>query len=349
MNKKNWRRLLLSTIALACMAETIISLTYDSPHRLLAEQSRCLQAWPSELTPLLPYCGWFNRVGSSLVNQEEKTSRVTVWPNGQRASRLNSQRNGQPKVLALGCSYIYGFALNDQDTLLWKLNERYPQAVFDNYGVVGWGTYQSLLLGEYLLQKQSYDLVLYFYILNHRFRSERGCYIGEFAMGHWYTAAPEVFVKDQIMHVRPSFYFHWPWQEFSALAEYGGRLYAATRQRYYGQIKEKERSQDGDEALLAQIIYQCNNFNKICQAKHSKFALVVLEDRNFNLPKWRSQADFDIVDLRFGTEKAEYRNGGQERFHPNEEAQILWLNGLSHWLEDSSLISFDILERRRED
>lgn len=349
MTKKNWCRLLLSVATLACLAETIISLTYDSPRRLLVEQSNCLRAWPQELRPLLPYCGWFNKVGSSIVNQEEKISLVTVWPNGQRASRHSPNRNGQPKVLALGCSYVYGFGLNDQDTLLWKLNERFPQAVFDNYGVVGWGTYQSLLLGEYLLQTQPYDLVLYFYILNHRFRSEPGSYIGDFSMGRWYAVAPEVRIQDQIMHIRPSFYYNWPWQEFFASAEYGGRLYAAARQQYYEQIREKKRSRDGDEALLAQIIYQCANFNKICTEKHSKFAMVVLEDRDFNLSKWRSQANFAIVDLRFGTEKAEYRNGGQERFHPNERAQMLWLDGLSRWLQNDPYISLAISERRHED
>lgn len=349
MTKKNWRRWLLSAATLVCLTETIISLTYDSPRRLLVEQGKCLRAWPQELRPLLPYCGWFNRVGSSVVNQEGKTSLVTVWPNGQRASRPVSKRNGHPKVLALGCSYVYGFGLNDQDTLLWKLNERFPQAAFDNYGVVGWGTYQSLLLGEYLLQKQPYDLVLYFYILNHRFRSGRGCYIGDFAMGRWYAAAPEVFVQDQTMHIRPSFYYNWPWQEFFASAEYGGRLYAVARQQYYERAKEKERSRDGDEALLAQIIAQCANFNKICAAQKSKFAMVILEDRDFDLSKWRSQANFAIVDLRFGTEKAEYRNSAQERFHPNEASQMLWLDGLSRWLQNDSHIPFATLERRHED
>ena len=250
-------------------------------------------------------------------------------------------------MLALGCSYLYGFGLNDWDTLLWKLNERFPQATFDNYGVVGWGTYQSLLLGEYLLQKQPYDLVLYFYILDHRFRSRQGSYVGSFSMGHWYAAAPEVFVKGKIMHMRPSFYYNWPWQEFSAAAEYGGRLYAAARQHYYEQVNKKERSQATDEELLTQVIYQCSNFNKICAARHSKFAMVILEDCDFNWEKWHSQVDFEIVDLRFGSERIEYRNGKQKRFHPNEVAQEIWSTQLSHWLQNSHL--FTAQERQRED
>ncbi len=335
MNKKAWRRLLLSLVALLCTAETFIGITYDSPHRLLIEQADYLRAWPQELEPLLPYCGWFNRVGSNVVKQEGKSFQVTVWPNGQRASRPDCKRTGKPRVLALGCSYLYGFGLNDEDTLVWKLNEHFTRAVFDNYGVVGWGTYQSLLLGEYLLQKETYDLVLYFYILNHRFRSEQGGYMGNFAMGRWYAAAPEVFTKNGKMHVRPSFYYNCPWQEFLAAAEYGGRLYAAARQQYYAQIKEKKCYGD-DEELLAQIMYQCANFNKICVSHHSQFAMVVLEDRDFDLTKWRTQVDFDIVDLRFDSEKAEYRNNREERFHPNETAQKLWLVGLSKWLENSS-------------
>ena len=75
MNIRLGLRLLLSLVALACTAETFISLTYDSPQRLLAEQSDYLRAWPQELKPLLPYCGWFNRVGTQIVRQEKKLLR----------------------------------------------------------------------------------------------------------------------------------------------------------------------------------------------------------------------------------------------------------------------------------
>ncbi|MGM9998346.1 MAG: hypothetical protein ACI38Q_02965 [Candidatus Bruticola sp.] len=291
-----------------------------------------LRQYPPSLLPLLPYCGWLNRIGSLNVDEEGSRHCVNIWPNGQRASRFDRERSGRPHVLMLGCSYLYGFGLNDEQTLAWKLNQRYPQASFDNYGTVGWGTYQSLLLGEYLLQSQNYDLIMYFYIKNHCLRFERGAYAGQFKMGEIYTSAPEVFVQEDQICIRPSFYYNLPLKEYFALAEYGDRIYSASRQEFYAKAN---RENDHDRQMFWQVRRLCDGFNKLCAENKVKFAVVILED-NTNYPnKWCQESAYPVFDIRFQSEQIKYRNAGEERFHPNEAAQNIWLGKLAEQLNKS--------------
>ncbi|MGM9991436.1 MAG: hypothetical protein ACI376_01115 [Candidatus Bruticola sp.] len=324
-----WRVLFLAA-AILCTAETAVSLFYDSPNQLIIKQRQLLKQYPSFLLPLLPYCGWLNRVGTIEVDEEGCRHSVTIWPDGQRASRPYKERAAHPRVLMLGCSYLYGFGLNDEQTLAWKLNQHYPQASFDNYGTVGWGTYQSLLLGEYLLRSQTYDLVLYFYIKNHCLRSEKGKYAGQFKMGEIYAAAPEVFMQEDMLCIRPSFYYNLPLKEYFALAEYSSLVYNAGRQEFYAKA-----SRDGNynKQMTHLIRSLCDNFSKVCADKKSQFAVVLLEDNTDYLDSWGQESNYPVLDIRFESENVKYRNGGNERFHPNEAAQDIWLAKLEEQLK----------------
>lgn len=53
-----------------------------------------------------------------------------------------------PEVVAAGCSFTFGHALNDQDTWPWLLQEKLPQYHVVNAGCMGYGTDQALLIAE---------------------------------------------------------------------------------------------------------------------------------------------------------------------------------------------------------
>lgn len=50
-----------------------------------------------------------------------------------------------PDVLFLGCSFTYGFGVNDDQHFTSVLQQKYPEWSFRNTGVIGYGTVQSLL------------------------------------------------------------------------------------------------------------------------------------------------------------------------------------------------------------
>jgi len=69
---------------------------------------------------------------------------VTIWDDRTRAtSKVRKPRDTQ--VLLLGCSFTYGWAISDDETYAWKLQERLPEVEILDAATSAYGTYQSLL------------------------------------------------------------------------------------------------------------------------------------------------------------------------------------------------------------
>lgn len=50
-----------------------------------------------------------------------------------------------PETWILGCSFTYGWGVNDAETYPFLLQKTFPEEKFVNFGVAGYGTYQSLI------------------------------------------------------------------------------------------------------------------------------------------------------------------------------------------------------------
>jgi hypothetical protein len=70
--------------------------------------------------------------------------------NGQRRTSLSTGAKPAegPVVIATGCSFTFGHALNDQDSWPWQLQERLPGYRVMNTADLGYGTDQALLAAE---------------------------------------------------------------------------------------------------------------------------------------------------------------------------------------------------------
>lgn len=88
--------------------------------------------------------GWTNRPGI-VASREAGNVPMTFWPNGQRASRSDIAANTATRIDMVGDSITQGYGVADTETFVWRLGEILPQAAFENLGVGGYGTYQSLL------------------------------------------------------------------------------------------------------------------------------------------------------------------------------------------------------------
>lgn len=51
----------------------------------------------------------------------------------------------KPEIWIFGCSFTYGWSLNDSETYAWLLQEKLPQYEVVNFGVNGYGTIHSLI------------------------------------------------------------------------------------------------------------------------------------------------------------------------------------------------------------
>jgi hypothetical protein len=75
---------------------------------------------------------------------------ITIGADGARRTGLGPAA-GRPEVLLVGCSFTMGWAVSDESTWAWRLQELRPDVNVVNRGVGGYGTLQSLLLLEQLL------------------------------------------------------------------------------------------------------------------------------------------------------------------------------------------------------
>jgi hypothetical protein len=115
-----------------------------------------------------PVLGWKTRPGQyTIAGPANQPLTVTFGPNGIRADEVEPRR-GRPRIVLIGCSITEGQWLSDPETYAWKLQARYPWIDVQNYGVAGYGTYQSLLLLEKILaEPDPPKIVLYGFIEAH--------------------------------------------------------------------------------------------------------------------------------------------------------------------------------------
>lgn len=63
---------------------------------------------------------------------------------GNDSTELN-EADGRPQIWILGCSYTYGWLVNDHETYPWLVQKNLPKYKIKNLGVNGYGTLQSYL------------------------------------------------------------------------------------------------------------------------------------------------------------------------------------------------------------
>ena len=99
-----------------------------------------------------PDLGWRSKEGRYVFGTTP--IHMTFWPDHTRATAAAPVR-ADAAVVVLGCSFVQGWALSDEETFAWTLQERFARARVLNFGTAGYGTTQSLLaLGRYLEERK---------------------------------------------------------------------------------------------------------------------------------------------------------------------------------------------------
>ena len=72
-----------------------------------------------------PDLGWRSKEGRYVFGTTP--IRMTFWPDHTRATAAAPVR-ADAAVVVLGCSFVQGWALSDEETFAWKLQERFARA-----------------------------------------------------------------------------------------------------------------------------------------------------------------------------------------------------------------------------
>jgi len=117
--------------------------------------------------------GWVNKPNNRYF-QTHVSEYMTFLGDGRRASYPEEKELAKkPEIILVGGSTVQGAGVKDSDTLGWFLGLRLPDFNIRNFGVGGYGSYQSMLMMEKLLAetKTPPALVVYGLIPDHLSRN----------------------------------------------------------------------------------------------------------------------------------------------------------------------------------
>jgi hypothetical protein len=140
---------LLSSLAALVIVELVARATGHQPRRPADRPEPPIHA-PDPVLGWKPLPGHYRfgpySAGAAAVD-------VTIQPDGSRKTEAASSA-GRPEVVLVGCSFTMGWAVSDDQTWAWRLQELRPDVEVVNRGVGGYGTLQSLLVLEQLIGRE---------------------------------------------------------------------------------------------------------------------------------------------------------------------------------------------------
>ena len=116
--------------------------------------------------------GWKLKPGKYTFKPWSKNGKETKLTNLIDGSRFNGIKDKKEKIIFIGGSLIQGWAVSDNKTFAWQLQEKIKNYNVKNYGVGGYGGIQSFLkLKEVLKKQKNIKLVIYGFIPHHEVRN----------------------------------------------------------------------------------------------------------------------------------------------------------------------------------
>ena len=274
-----------------------------------------------------PVLGWRSMEGSYLLPPYHPSGtdiHYTFLANGMRKSHesQNNSRDDRPKLLLLGGSYTQGWAISDDETYAWKLQERFPFVEVMNYGVGGYGTYQSLLVLEKVLPSiPNPRLVIYGFIEHHESRNA--------GTANWMEAVLKFGRKDiflpfvtmntdgYLVRHPPEHLRLWPLRKKSSLVSSSQNVFMRIKAK--GRAKERRRV---TEQLLLET-------QKLCQGHGTDLFVVILastQSTTKHYMEFLENNNIMVADCTYPlTSKMKVKGDG----HPNSKQNTKWSAGIA--------------------
>jgi hypothetical protein len=281
-----------------------------------------------------PVLGWRNNPG---VHRADEGSHepMTILPDGTRAS--GTPATARTPVLIVGCSFAAGYGVRDDEVFAWKLQQHFPHLRIRNCAVPGYGTYQSLLLLEELIQQQGEKpaLVIYGFLPFHADRNVLTYSMLEAfrAFGGERFSPPHVELRNGGLAAFPPFMVpNWPQEEHSALVT----LLHSAELRVRLANREQQREQ-----VTALLLEQ---MKRLVEGAHARLLVATLGNGGSRAESYRRmtldmrQAGIDELDVTYQgaeTRPEKIRVGGKG--HPGAIVHSWWADKLGQWLSEQRI------------
>ncbi len=172
---------------------------------------------------------------------------LTILKSGVRKSSEHQTEamDSRPKMIFVGCSFTQGWAINDDETFPWKIQQKLPSFEVMNYGAGGYGTYQSLLLLERMLPAMAEPKIIIYGFIDHH--EDRNVATGQWLellagfsrRAHVYVPSVGMDKTGNLRRQKPGKYPELPFREDLATAALAEK--AMVKIRTLGREKQKRK------------------------------------------------------------------------------------------------------------
>ena len=226
--------------------------------------------------------GWSQKPGSYLFqpwSEEGRITNLTINDDGSRY--IQNQYVSKFKILFFGGSLTQGWAVDDDETFVKYFQDLNPDFQVFNFGVGGYGGYQSLIYQQRITNKfKSINHIIYGFIDHHEVRNV--------AAGSWlymlneYSRRGHVNLpfgsieNGKLKKNSPINYIKLPFSKYSALI-------AKIEKRI---MKFRSRNRENSQFEISKLIIE--EMFKNATNNNAKFSVLILDSRDENLIKYKN-------------------------------------------------------------
>ena len=269
---------------------------------------------------------------------EEVHFHTTHLTEGRRKVAFKTDSSYEKRISILGCSYTYGYGVNDDEHFTSLLQKEFPTYNFSNHGVIGYGTSQSYLQCKELCESADKpDEIFLMFSAAHfdrntmtpQYRRAMGIGFGRSmdrnpegmseASFPYYTLEDERLKLNQVK-----------WSEM--YEDWWGRSFSASINWLQTQMEIYERHQMKVVEVTAALIRE---MNENCQEAGIDFKLFILDnsDETNELSLILDKEDIKTLDIDFNFNDGDLTNSPYDE-HPNPKGHQYITNKIIHFLEE---------------
>lgn len=274
---KNLLTVLVSLIFIITSIELLLRATGNEPRKSNSLHKKQPIIYTKDID-----LGWIQKPGKYIFNpwsNEGKSTNFTVNNDSSRNVYYESKSNR--KIIFIGGSLTQGWAVDDKNNFVSLFQLKKPKFNVINYGVGGYGGYQSMLVQEKIIKNlSSIDVMVYGFIDHHELRNV--------AAGSWmsllnkfsyrgHTSVPFAALDDEKNLIRnpPLDHIKIPYSSYSSLlTKIEKRL-----------MKINSRKRERNKFLISKKIIQKMNENS--KKINASFLILFLENSKKKLDTYK--------------------------------------------------------------
>ena len=220
-----------------------------------------------------PVLGWVPKEGEHIFKPWSNDGEETVLTVNNDKSRFTGyMKQNKKKIVFVGGSITQGWAVSDDETFSFFIQKKSNNYKIYNFGVGGYGGYQSLLMLEKVFkEKDNIELVVYGFIPHHETRNTAAgswMYLLNFFSKRGFISLPygSINKQNELIKNPPIEYITLPFGKVSSLV-------AKIEKRI---MKVKSLLRENKQTKISFSII--NEMNKLSIKNNSKFVLLILEE-----------------------------------------------------------------------